>query len=77
MCPKAYRWVEEMRQIGQTFRDDGGLTEQIFDGIADVYRVVADETILGEEKTEKRVRGTSSEDVAECIKEGVKKRRKI
>lgn len=76
MPPKAYRWVEEMRQIGGTFRDDGGFSEHIFDGIAEVYRTVADDTILGMETIGERGRGTSSEDVAECLREGLQKRTK-
>lgn len=76
MPPKAYRWVEEMRQIGGTFRDDGKFGDEIFNGIAEVYRTVADNTILGQEEIGNRERGTSSEDVAECLKEGLERRRK-
>ncbi|EHY60058.1 uncharacterized protein HMPREF1120_08030 [Exophiala dermatitidis NIH/UT8656] len=101
MPPKAYRWVEEMRQINETFSVEGGFSEdvlgesghgghhhgtegegsggsgQVFDAIAEVYKLVADDTVLGEEKTEKRKRGTTLEDVVECVSEGiVRKKRK-
>lgn len=42
---KAYRWVEEMRQIGQTFSEEGGWEDRaqvfgeisgVFDGLAEV-----------------------------------------
>jgi hypothetical protein len=43
-CPqKAYRWVEEMNQIGQCFEQDGGWAEQaqVFRQIAGVYEGLA------------------------------------
>jgi 3-hydroxyisobutyrate dehydrogenase-like beta-hydroxyacid dehydrogenase len=39
--PKAYRWVAEMEEIGATFASVG-LGADVFDGVADVYRLVAD-----------------------------------
>jgi hypothetical protein len=41
--PKAYRWVEEMNQIGQCFAEDGGWAEQarVFREIAGVYEGLA------------------------------------
>lgn len=41
---KAYRWVEEMNQIGQCFAEEGGFREQaqVFRQIADVYDGLAD-----------------------------------
>lgn len=81
MPPKAYRWVEEMRQIGETFAEEGGFGaglggQDMFNGVADVYDVVARDTILGLEKTESRKRGRTAEDVAICMSEGIQKRRK-
>ena len=77
MPPKAYRWVREMQEIGDTFADDGGFSEQerIFGAIANVYDLVANGTELGLEKTEERKRGTSTEDVAQLMTEGIKKRK--
>lgn len=78
MPPKAYRWVEEMRQIGSTFATEGGLDcgEEVFKGIAELYRFVAEDTVLGEERTESRKRGRTAEDVAAAIGEGLEKKRK-
>jgi hypothetical protein len=81
MAPKAYRWVEEMRQIGETFAEDGGFGaglggQDMFNGVADVYYVVSRDTVLGLEKTESRKRGKTAEDVAICMNEGIRKRRK-
>lgn len=78
MPPKAYRWVDEMRQIGSTFASEGGLDcgEDIFKGVAELYRFVAEDTVLGEERTESRKRGTTAEDVATAVGEGVEKKRK-
>ncbi|KAG8623914.1 hypothetical protein KVT40_008890 [Elsinoe batatas] len=79
MPPKAYRWVKEMKEIGDTFAIDGGFgeDERIFGAIAAVYNTVAKDTELGKEVTEKRKRGTTVEDVAACVAEGLEKRRKI
>ena len=81
MPPKAYRWVEEMRQIGETFAEDGGFGaglggQDMFNGVADVYDVVSRDTVLGLEKTESRKRGKTVEDVAICMNEGIRKRRR-
>lgn len=70
MPPKAYRWVEEMRAIGEAFDSEGhwgGLGSDVFDSFAEVYRRVAEETVLGEEKIGRRQRGKEAEDVAEIL----------
>ncbi|KAH9210662.1 6-phosphogluconate dehydrogenase [Leptodontidium sp. 2 PMI_412] len=83
MAPKAYRWVEEMKEIGRTHGVDGGFDFEgrdgergIFDAVAEVYRVVADETVLGEEKTERRKRGRTVDDVALAMGDGLAAKRK-
>ncbi|AUB41854.1 3-hydroxyisobutyrate dehydrogenase or related beta-hydroxyacid dehydrogenase [Nostoc flagelliforme CCNUN1] len=50
MTPKAHRWIGEMEEIAETFQELG-LTERIFYGAADVYRLVKD-TSLGKETPE-------------------------
>ncbi|PNS21462.1 hypothetical protein CAC42_1241 [Sphaceloma murrayae] len=79
MPPKAYRWVKEMKEIGETFAIDGGFAEneKIFSAIAALYNTVAHNTELGQEVTEKRKRGQTIEDVAVCMTEGLEKRRKM
>ncbi|GAD94979.1 conserved hypothetical protein [Paecilomyces variotii No. 5] len=70
MPPKAYRWVEEMRAIGEAFDTEGdwhGLGESVYGAFAEVYRTVAEDTILGEEKIGKRNRGTTAEDVSDIL----------
>ena len=52
MPPKAYRWVGEMEEIAATFADLG-LTPNILQGAADMYRFVA-ETSIGQESPETR-----------------------
>ena len=76
MVPKAYRWVREMKEIAATMKEDGGWDSEIFDGVAQVYRSVADDPVLGKEKTGKRKHGTSVEDVAESLADGLEKKRK-
>src|SRR5699024_481638 len=41
MPPKAYRWVGEMEEIGACFQDLG-MTPNILNGAADIYRFVED-----------------------------------
>lgn len=77
MCPKAYRWVHEMREIAETFEADGGFErdESSFRSIAEVYELVANGTELGKEITEDRKRGKTAEDVAALMSEGTEKRK--
>ena len=73
MAPKAYRWVDEMRGIGETLDTEGcwdGLGENVYGSFAEVYRKIAEETVLGEERVGNRERGTTVEDVADIIASG-------
>ncbi|KAI1211053.1 6-phosphogluconate dehydrogenase C-terminal domain-like protein [Annulohypoxylon truncatum] len=76
MAPKAYRWVGEMEEIARTLSEEGGFDPDSFIGAAKVYRTVADDTVLGEEKIGKRKRGTTVEDVALAMAEGLQTKRK-
>ncbi|KAK7952466.1 uncharacterized protein PG986_008194 [Apiospora aurea] len=75
MAPKAYRWVREMEETALTFEEDGGFAPDSFQGAAKVFQAVADSE-LGNEKIGKRKRGTTVEDVAEALSEGMDKRKK-
>lgn len=77
MPPKAGRWVREMEEIAATHEIDGGLEPTIFLGAAQVFRTVAADTVLGQEKIGKRKRGRTAEDVGAAVAEGLleKKRR--
>jgi 3-hydroxyisobutyrate dehydrogenase-like beta-hydroxyacid dehydrogenase len=59
--PKAYRWVPEMLEIAKTL-DGAGVTPQMFQGAADVYRFVA-ATSLGKETPENRDKAREGKDV--------------
>ncbi|KAK0618155.1 6-phosphogluconate dehydrogenase [Bombardia bombarda] len=79
MGPKAYRWVREMEEISATHAEDGGFREEaagLFKGAAGVFRTVAEDTVLGEEKVGKRKRRTTAEDVARAMVEGMEGKRK-
>ncbi|KAI2619948.1 6-phosphogluconate dehydrogenase C-terminal domain-like protein [Hypoxylon sp. NC1633] len=76
MPPKAYRWVGEMEEIAATLSEEGGFPPDSFLGAASVYRTVADDTVLGQEKIGKRKRGTTVEDVAAAMVEGMQTKRK-
>lgn len=60
-----------MELICETFRDDGGFDSTLFDEVAKVYDVVANQSELGKEKTEERKRGLDVEDVAVLMAEGL------
>jgi len=65
MPPKAYRWVGEMEEIAATF-GYLGLTPQILQGAADLYRFVG-QTPLAEETPEVRQRGQTLDDVVALL----------
>lgn len=70
MSPKAYRWVDEMSGIGEAFDTDGhwgGTGARVYGAFAEIYRAIAEETVLGEERVEHRTRGTTVEDAAQII----------
>ncbi|EHA58405.1 6-phosphogluconate dehydrogenase [Pyricularia oryzae 70-15] len=76
MPPKAYRWVREMEEISNTHSVDGGFGPELFAGAAGVFKAVAQDTVLGQEKIGSRKRGMTVEDVAEAMSEGMDKKRK-
>jgi 3-hydroxyisobutyrate dehydrogenase-like beta-hydroxyacid dehydrogenase len=65
LTPKAYRWVPEMLEISKTLVA-AGLTAQMFQGAADVYRFVA-ATPLGKESPENRDRARQGKDVVRLL----------
>ncbi|KAJ5959891.1 Dehydrogenase multihelical [Penicillium vulpinum] len=76
MSPKAYRWEDEMRGIGEAFDAEGGwngVGAGVYGGFAEIYRTIAEDTVLGEERVEHRVRGMTVEDAAQIIAERRKK----
>lgn len=75
MAPKAYRWVREMEEISKTHAEEGGFEPFLFLGAAGVYRAVADDTVLGQEKVGKRKRGTTAEDIAKAMSEGLEQKK--
>lgn len=77
MPPKAYRWIREMEEIADCHTEDGGfVNSRIFDNVARIYKDVAEDEVLGAEKTGERKRGRTVEDVATCMGEALQKRRK-
>lgn len=75
MPPKAYRWVDEMKEIAETFHKEGGFEKGMFESVSEVYRVVAQETALGKEKTEERKLGNTVEDVARLMAETMEQKK--
>ena len=63
--PKAYRWVPEMLEISKTL-DAAGMTPQMFQGAADIYRFVAG-TPLGKETPENRDKTRPGKDVVRLL----------
>ncbi|PYI32734.1 phosphogluconate dehydrogenase [Aspergillus indologenus CBS 114.80] len=78
MPSKAYRWVEEMREIGRTMQEGAGFGPDVFNGVAEVYQAVAADPVLGLEKQkagELRQRGKTVEDVVGCLQGSLKARK--
>ncbi|MBD2200497.1 MULTISPECIES: NAD(P)-dependent oxidoreductase [Calothrix] len=65
MTPKAHRWIGEMEEIADTFQALD-LTEKIFQGAADVYRLVK-ETSLGKETPEESDHDRSLSDIVTTL----------
>ena len=65
MCPKAYRWVGEMEEIGKTYNENN-LPGELFYGIAKTYRIV-EESVLGKEVVENRKNGKTAENVTDTL----------
>ena len=76
MPPKAYRWVREMEEISDTMHEEGGWTKDLFQGVAGVFRSVAEDEVLGKEKIGSRKRGACIEDVALAMAEGLERKKK-
>ncbi|KAJ5774235.1 Dehydrogenase multihelical [Penicillium paradoxum] len=77
MSPKAYRWEGEMREIGEAFDTEGewnGVGADVYGGLAEIYRTVAEDTILGEERVGNRIRGRTVDDAAQIIAQRAKAR---
>ncbi|KAI0597811.1 6-phosphogluconate dehydrogenase [Biscogniauxia sp. FL1348] len=72
MPPKAYRWIHEMQEIGATFNENGGFETKLFEGVSEVYRIVAEDTELGMEQPGRRVQGKTVEDAIVLIRNGMK-----
>jgi 3-hydroxyisobutyrate dehydrogenase-like beta-hydroxyacid dehydrogenase len=70
MPPKAHRWVSEMEEIGQAFADLG-MTPKLFQGVADMYRLVA-ETPIGRETPENRDTSRDANGVFAAMAESLK-----
>ncbi|WYZ39766.1 hypothetical protein EsH8_IV_000107 [Colletotrichum jinshuiense] len=71
--PKSYRWVREMEEISDTLRAEGGFENDndVFLGMAELYRTMAEDPVLGAEKIGERKRGTTVDDLAAALAEGL------
>ena len=76
MPPKAYRWVDEMKEIAETFHTEGAFERDMFEGVSEVFRFIAQETELGKEKTEDRRLGKTAEDVAKLMRQALERKAK-
>ena len=72
MPPKSGRWVGEMEEIAKTY-ESIGFSPKMFQGAAEIYRFVAEETPLGKEILEERKQGQSLDDALELMVESLKK----
>ncbi|CAF0872231.1 unnamed protein product [Adineta steineri] len=75
MAPKAGRWIAEMEEIAKTY-ENVGLSEKIFQGAAETYRFVAEQTPLGNEIIEERQKGQTLDDALQIMAESLKKNKK-
>lgn len=59
-----------MEEIADT-HSQTGFSRAVFSGIAEVYRSVAQDEEFKEERPGVRTRGTTVEDFADCVREGL------
>jgi len=57
--------------MAETVAEAGGFERELFQGVSEVYRTVAEDSELGKEKPGLRSRGTSVEDVVAVLSEGM------
>ena len=62
---KSRRWVSEMQEIEATFQELG-MTPHIFEGVADMYRLIGS-TDIADENPETRDKGRSLKETIEII----------
>jgi hypothetical protein len=72
MPPRAGRWVGEMEETAKTY-EDIGLSPKMFQGAAETYRFVAEETPLGKEIIEERKLGQTLNDALEIMTQSLNK----
>lgn len=68
---KAYRWIKEMEEISETFSDEGGWSRELFGGVADVFKVVA------EREKEKLGRHTEIDDFVDEVSTRIERRKSM
>lgn len=73
MAPKAGRWVGEMEEIAKTY-EDIGLSPLLFQGAADTYRFVSEQTPLGKEIIEERKQGQTLDAALDILAKSLEKK---
>ena len=76
MAPKSGRWVGEMEEIAKTY-ESIGLTPKMFQGAAETYRFIAEETPLGKEILEERKHGQTLDEALELMVQSLDSTKKI
>lgn len=70
---KAYRWVKEMEEVGETFAEEGAWGKELWDGVGGVFEVVAKGTELGSAEGRKIDVEGVAEEVSKALKRGRRK----
>jgi hypothetical protein len=73
--PKSSRMVGEMEETAKTY-EDIGLSPKMYQGAAETYRFVAEETPLGKEIIEERKLGQTLNDALEIIAQSLNKNKR-
>ena len=68
MVPKAHRWIGEMEEIARTFAS-ADLSPLVFQGIADIYRQVADHPLAASSPEDWREAGKGYDEVVASLAE--------
>jgi hypothetical protein len=65
-----------MEEIADTHAE-AGFSRAVFSGIADVYRGVAQDDVLGKERSGERKRGLTVDDFADTYDRGMRRREEV
>ncbi|KAI0170076.1 6-phosphogluconate dehydrogenase [Pestalotiopsis sp. NC0098] len=73
----AYRWYFEMLEMSETAAEYGGFDKTLFQSVAECYRIVSEDTVLGSDPPGAVLPESTVADVVRLISEGIDEKKSI